>query len=446
MCSPQIAVDRHVAGRQVVGDRHARQLDDAAFDRVHQREVADRPGEQRTFGIARAAQEEGGRGEIVDGAQAELPLDDLDAGDPEPRGLVVLLGLVLVLALQVLLVAGIGLLAVAVVRLVVEDDDALHAHQLGHDALEHLSLALERVQRLAAALQQRAPNLGDLHPLAQLEGVIVGDDDLRLVHVGQHVRRHQLAMAVVAFGVIGQEDPQAITDRDPGRDDQETATERLAARVAHGIERMPGDQHRHHGGLARPGGHLEGEPHERRIRLLVGAQDVLPEFFGALAELRRDLGQPDDRLDRFDLAEERANRFEAVVPPMLQQARGRRRDLPVVRVWQTPPGVDVVPDLVDDRGRVVLLLGIGEIVRVREDHLPLIRRPPLALARLGNRRDQRRAATPLKRRSVGWLPICVELVVPGRDLVRRVEDGLLEECLNHALAPCRDSGSPIGRV
>ena len=49
------------------------------------------------------------------------------------------------------------LLAVAVVRLVVEDEDVLHAHQVGHDALDHLALGLERVQRLAAALQQLAP-------------------------------------------------------------------------------------------------------------------------------------------------------------------------------------------------------------------------------------------------------------------------------------------------
>jgi hypothetical protein len=49
---PEVAVDRHLAGRQIVGDRYARQLDDAALDRVHEREVADRPGKEGTLGIA----------------------------------------------------------------------------------------------------------------------------------------------------------------------------------------------------------------------------------------------------------------------------------------------------------------------------------------------------------------------------------------------------------
>ena len=54
---PQIAEHRHLLAGDVVGHGHARQFDDAAFDGVHQREVAHRPGEQRALGIARAAQE-----------------------------------------------------------------------------------------------------------------------------------------------------------------------------------------------------------------------------------------------------------------------------------------------------------------------------------------------------------------------------------------------------
>ena len=43
----------------------------------------------------------------------------------------------------------VGLFAVAVVRLVVEDEDVLHTHQVGHDPLEHLAFGFERVQFLA---------------------------------------------------------------------------------------------------------------------------------------------------------------------------------------------------------------------------------------------------------------------------------------------------------
>ena len=48
-----------------------------------------------------------------------------------------------------------------------------------------------------------------------------------------------------------------------------------------------------------------------------------------LADLRRNLGQPDGGLDRLDLAEERADAAELVMAPVLQQARGLRRDPPV---------------------------------------------------------------------------------------------------------------------
>ena len=38
-------------------------------------------------------------------------------------------------------------------RLVVEDEDVLHAHQVGHHALEHLAFGFQRVQFLACALE-----------------------------------------------------------------------------------------------------------------------------------------------------------------------------------------------------------------------------------------------------------------------------------------------------
>lgn len=66
------------------------------------------------------------------------------------------------------------LLAVAVMRLVVQDEDVLHAHQLGHDALDHLPFGLQRVGLGAgAALQELPAALRQLDALAQLEGVVV---------------------------------------------------------------------------------------------------------------------------------------------------------------------------------------------------------------------------------------------------------------------------------
>ena len=189
-------------------------------------------GNERALGVARAAQEERRRGEVDDAGEAELAVHRLEAGDPEAGGLVVLLGLLPLVALEVVLVGLVGLLAVAVVRLVVEDEDVLHAHQVGHDALDHLAFGLQRVQLLArAALEQRAAALGELDALAQLEGVVVGDDDLGPVDVVEHVARDQLAAGVVAVGVVRLEDAQAILDRQAGRDDEEAAGEVLAAGV-----------------------------------------------------------------------------------------------------------------------------------------------------------------------------------------------------------------------
>ena len=114
---------------------HARELHDAALDGVHQREVAHRPREQRALGVAGAAEEERGRRQVDDAPQAELPVHGFEPVDPEPCGLAVLLGLPAVVAHELLFVVLAGLLAVAVMRLVVERHDAAHAHQFGHDPL-----------------------------------------------------------------------------------------------------------------------------------------------------------------------------------------------------------------------------------------------------------------------------------------------------------------------
>ena len=63
---PEVAEHRHLVAGDVVGDGHARQLHDAALDRVHEREVAHRPREERALGVARAAQEERRRREVED--------------------------------------------------------------------------------------------------------------------------------------------------------------------------------------------------------------------------------------------------------------------------------------------------------------------------------------------------------------------------------------------
>ena len=62
-----------------------------------------------------------------------------------------------------------GLLAIAMMRLVVDDDDVLQAHQFFAGALEHLAFGLLGVDRLVAALEQRAADLVDFQHLSPLE-------------------------------------------------------------------------------------------------------------------------------------------------------------------------------------------------------------------------------------------------------------------------------------
>src|SRR5204862_7170187 len=69
---PQIAKHRHLAPRDIVRYRDARQLDDSTLDGVHQREVAHSPGKERSLGITGASQEEGRRREVDHLADAQL--------------------------------------------------------------------------------------------------------------------------------------------------------------------------------------------------------------------------------------------------------------------------------------------------------------------------------------------------------------------------------------
>ena len=48
---PQVAEHRHLVARDVLGNRYTWQLHNAALDRIHQREVAHRPGKERSLGI-----------------------------------------------------------------------------------------------------------------------------------------------------------------------------------------------------------------------------------------------------------------------------------------------------------------------------------------------------------------------------------------------------------
>ena len=103
----------------------------------------------------------------------------------------------------------------------------------------------------------------------------VGDDDFRVVDRIEHVVRHDLARAVVALGIIGLQDPQAVLDGEAGCADEEAAREMRAAGAAYMVDGLPGDQHRHDGGLAGAGGELQRQAQQLRVGLLVDRGEIL---------------------------------------------------------------------------------------------------------------------------------------------------------------------------
>ena len=336
----------------------------------------------------------------------------------------------LVVAFQVVQVRAVGTLAVTMVCLVVQNENVLHAHQARHHPLQHLPLGLHGNEVGTAALQQGAGTLGELHSLAQLEAMEIGNDDLGPVEIAQHVAGDNLAASVVAVRVVGLEHPQAVANGDPRRDDQEPAGKQPAVRMAHGIDRLPGDQHGHHRRLARAGGEFQRGPEQRRVGLLVGTLQVLQEPGAAPARLGCDLGEPDRGFDGLDLAVERADVVKAVVAPVLQQPRGLGRDLPLIGGRQVSPRLHVGADFIDDGRRVVFLLFCRKTIAGSKHKFRLV--PGLsAPLRFWNRRDQFRAAAKLGY-PVGRLAIGVQLPMPAGIGVGRVEDRVVEECVAHA--------------
>ena len=156
---------------------------------------------------------------------------------------------------------------------------------------------------------------GDL--LAQLEGVEVGDEDLRLAKLFLSCGRDDVALAVVVLRVVGQQHAQPVADGDAGRDDEERVGEAGVLRVGELVERLPGDEHGHDDGLARAGRHLECSAGQARVRGVVRfAERVLnpgvAEFFG-------NLGDIDGGFEGLDLAEEELL-LAARIGPVVEQS------------------------------------------------------------------------------------------------------------------------------
>ena len=92
------------------------------------------------------------------------------------------------------------------------------------------------------------------------------------------------------------------------------------------------------------------QTHNLRIGIMVRILKMVEKPFPRLASSWRYLREPYRRLDRLNLAEERAERVEIVMPPMPKQPCRFRRHLPGVRVRQRPPLAHLMANSIDQSG------------------------------------------------------------------------------------------------
>ena len=212
----------------------------------------------------------------------------------------------------------------------------------------------------------------------------------------------------------------------PGSHHQEPAGEAATCRPPDRVHRLPGDQHRYHRCFARAGRHLQGEPEEFGVRARVCVVKVIPDAAQAGRQIRPriperagDFDQPDSGLGRLDLAEEGTEILKLVVTPVAKETRGLRSHAPL-RLREPPPTVHLLPDLVDDGIRVVLLFLGGQLL--------LPKRQPkldgLAGLRLrgGHRGDELRRPAGFHNLA-GRQPAIVEPPVPAGVLVGELRIG-----------------------
>ncbi len=314
------------------------------------------------------------------------------------------------------------------VGFVVEDEDIFEAHEIGQDALDHLAFGFEGVQGVAAALQEGAGALGEFEAVAELEGVIVGDDDLGAGDVGEEIGRDESAGGIeVAVRLIGMEYLEAVLDGEAGGDDEEAAGEGFAPGMADGVDGLPGDEHGHDGGFAGSGGEFEGEAEKFGIRFLIDLFEMGFEGFGGFAEFGGDFEEPDGGFDGFDLAEEGADASEVVAAPVLEEAGGFGRDEPIGGVGQVAPLSDEKAEIVDDGSDIVLLLFGGEAVAFVEGNTGLA---GFAFFGRGNGRDEF-CATAGFEDAVGGLAVGVEFPVAAGEFIRGVENRVAEKVVFH---------------
>jgi hypothetical protein len=182
----------------------------------------------------------------------------LQSGNPHPRGFVVLLRFFFIVALQLIIIVIFRLYLITMMRFIIENDDVLQTRQVAHDALDHLAVVFARFQRFARSPFDQGPaSRRDLQSFAQHERMKIRDDDFRPLDIIQHIGRDEFAVFVIVLGIVREQNTQAIFNGEARSADQESTGKKLQIRVTNGVDRLPGDDHRHDGRFSGPGSELE---------------------------------------------------------------------------------------------------------------------------------------------------------------------------------------------
>ncbi len=226
---------------------------------------------------------------------------------------------------------------------------------------------------------------------------------------------HQAPEVVVVLVVGREEHAQPVANRDAGRDDEEPVGETGVAGAEDLVRHLPGDQHRHHDGLAAAGGHLDADARQPAVVKGVLRRDAGAEV--GLAVTTRHLGHVDRRLGRLPLAEQHRV-LPGGIGPVEEELAGDRSHPAVA---PSPPQLDPGPDVVDQGVDLPPFPGGVEVEALLLVGIPLAL---LALPADGHR-DVGLARTPPGLDLAGGA-MGPNDEVPARWFVGRIQDRVLE--------------------
>ena len=105
----------------------------------------------------------------------------------------------------------------------------------------------------------------------------------------------ETAQLVVVLLVLREQDAEPVPDRQAGGDDEEPLGEAHVVRLGHLVQRLPGDEHGHHDGLAGASRHLQRDPVQAEVAGGVGLVELVADpgialLLRRLREVDRGLG------------------------------------------------------------------------------------------------------------------------------------------------------------